>query len=66
MKNIKFMEPSNNKELKNLKIKKCYNEKDNDKKSYVILVNNREGYEVMLDEKMAELCYFSNPQFVRR
>lgn len=67
MKNIKSMEPSVNKDLKNLKIKRCYNEKSKDKKPYIILANNNiEGYEVMLDEKMAELCYFSNPQAVRK
>lgn len=67
MKDIKSMEPSVNKDLKNLKIKRCYNEKCNGKKPYIILEkNNSKGYEVMLDEKMTDLCYFSNPQVVRK
>lgn len=68
MKDIKSMESSVNKDLKNLKIKKCYNEGGDGKRPYIILVNsnNIHGYEVMLDEKMAELCYFSNPQVVRK
>ncbi len=68
MKDIKSMESSVNKNLKNLKIKKCYNEESKDKKPYIILLDNNsiKGYEVMLDEKMAELCYYSNPQIVKR
>lgn len=68
MKEIKSMKPSKDENVKDLKIRKCYMEKYNDKKPYIILTKGEkeQGYEVLLDEKMVELCYFSNPQAVKR
>lgn len=68
MKEIKSMKPSEAVKLDNLKVKRCYRGKCNNKKLYTILVNkeNEQGYEILLDEKMAELCYFSNPQVIKR
>lgn len=68
IKEIRFMKPSQEIDLNNLKVRKCYSEKCDDKKLYTILVSNKnkQGYEVLLDEKMVGLCYFSNPQVVKR
>ncbi|MDZ5252415.1 hypothetical protein [Clostridium sp. LIBA-8841] len=72
LREVEIVAPLGNSELKrysNAKVKKCYNKVQNDKKVYVIVVRwetKMVAYEVLINQKMLDLFFFSNPQKVIR
>lgn len=72
LKEIELMAPINSQELdryKNVKVIKCYNDLEKDKMLYSIVVKwetKMRAYHVMIDERMLDLCYFSNPHKVKK
>lgn len=72
LREVEIVAPLGNGELKrysNAKVKKCYNKVQDGKKVYVIVVRwetKMVAYEVLIDQKMLDLFFFSNPQKVIR
>ena len=69
---IEIMAPIGSEELNRFsdaKVKKCYNEVKNGQMEYSIVVKwetKRVAYHVSIDKHMLDLCFFANPQNVRR
>ena len=72
LREIEIIAPLGNSELNrysNVKVKKCYNNIQEGKMVYVIVVRwetKMVAYEVLIDQKMLDLFFFSNPQKVIR
>lgn len=72
LREVEIIAPLGNSELNrysNVKVKKCYNNIQEGKKVYVIVVRwetKMVAYEVLIDQKMLDLFFFSNPQKVIR
>ncbi|MGG5462079.1 hypothetical protein [Clostridium sp. B9] len=72
LKDIEIAAPIGHAELNrysNAKVKKCYNVPQDGKKVYVIVVRwetKMVAYQLLIDQKMLDLFFFSNPQKVIR
>lgn len=72
LREVEIIAPLGNSELNrysNVKVKKCYNNIQEGKMVYVIVVRwetKMVAYEVLIDQKMLDLFFFSNPQKVIR